>query len=106
MWDWSFKYASGRQTDTLYVPQGQPVKLLMESLDVNHSFFIPAFRIKEDVIAGKINTVGFKADKTGDYDIACAEYCGLKHSMMYTKVVVMPENEFKEWYSEEGTDNK
>ena len=77
-WDWAFKYANGRQTDTLYIPQGQPIKLLMESVDVNHSFFVPAFRIKEDVIAGKVNTVGFTADKTGNYDVACAEYCGLR----------------------------
>jgi cytochrome c oxidase subunit 2 len=105
-WDWTFKYANGIQTDTLYIPQGQPIKLLMESVDVNHSFFVPAFRIKEDVIAGKINTLGFTADETGDYDIACAEYCGLKHSMMYTKIVVMPEKEFNDWYSEEGTEKK
>ncbi len=106
MWEWEFNYANGKKTDTLYVPQGRPIKLLMESVDVNHSFFIPAFRVKEDVIAGKINTVGFKPEQTGDYDIACAEYCGLKHSMMYTKVVVIPENEFNRWYSEEGTENQ
>jgi cytochrome c oxidase subunit 2 len=106
MWDWDFNYENGKKTDTLYVPQGKPVKLLMESVDVNHSFFIPAFRVKEDVIAGKINTVGFNAEETGSYDIACAEYCGLKHSMMYTKVVVMPESEFNVWYDAKGTENQ
>lgn len=106
MWDWDFNYENGKKTDTLYVPVGQPIKLLMESLDVNHSFFIPAFRVKEDVIAGKINTLGFKAEETGSYDIACAEYCGLKHSLMYTKVVVMPENEFNIWYEKKGNENK
>lgn len=106
MWDWDFNYENGKKTDTLYVPVGQPIKLLMESLDVNHSFFIPAFRVKEDVIAGKINTLGFKAEETGSYDIVCAEYCGLKHSLMYTKVVVMPENEFNIWYEKKGNENK
>jgi cytochrome c oxidase subunit 2 len=105
MWDWDFNYDNGKKTDTLYVPLGKPIKLLMESLDVNHSFFIPAFRVKQDVIAGKINSIGFKAKETGSYDIACAEYCGLKHSMMYTKVVVMPENEFNSWYGEKGLEN-
>ena len=105
MWDWDFNYDNGKKTDTLYVPLGQPIKLLMQSLDVNHSFFIPAFRVKEDVIAGKINTIGFKAEEAGDFDIACAEYCGLKHSMMYSKVVVMPENEFNNWYNAEGIEN-
>jgi cytochrome c oxidase subunit 2 len=70
----------------------------MESVDVNHSLYIPAFRIKEDVIAGRINYLTFTANQPGEYDIACAEYCGLKHSMMYTKVIVMPGEEFALWY--------
>jgi cytochrome c oxidase subunit 2 len=78
----------------------------MKSVDVNHSFYIPAFRIKEDVIAGKENFLGFTADKVGDFDIACAEYCGLNHSMMYTKVIVMPEKEFIAWFdAEEEVEN-
>jgi len=105
MWDWTFNYENGTKTDTLYVPLNQPIKLLLKSLDVNHSFFIPAFRVKEDVIGGKINTIGFKAEEAGSYDIACAEYCGLKHSMMYTKVVVMPVNEFNIWYEKKGIKN-
>lgn len=99
MWDWDFNYANGKKTDTLYVPINQPVKLELISLDVNHSLYIPAFRIKEDVIYGKTNYLGFEADKTGKYEIACAEYCGLNHSMMYTAVVVMPEKEYNEWYN-------
>lgn len=99
MWEWEFNYENGKKTDTLYVPLGETIKLSMESLDVNHSFYIPAFRVKEDVIAGKINYLGFKPEKVGDYDIACAEYCGLNHSMMYSKVVVMPQNEFEAWYA-------
>lgn len=101
MWEWEFNYENGKRTDTLYVPLGESIKLTMQSLDVNHSFYIPAFRLKEDVIAGKINYIGFKPERVGDYDIACAEYCGLNHSMMYSKVIVMPKNEFDEWYESE-----
>ncbi len=102
MWEWDFNYDNGKQTDTLFVPLGQPVKLLMKSVDVNHSLYIPAFRIKEDVIAGKETFLGFTADRVGDFDIACAEYCGLNHSMMYTKVIVMPNDEFASWYNDES----
>lgn len=105
MWSWDFNYPNGKKTDSLYIPVGQPIKLLMESADVNHSLFIPAFRIKEDVIAGRTNYLSFTAQKEGRYDIACAEYCGLKHSMMYTAVIAMDEKDFEKWYddSEEET---
>lgn len=99
MWEWEFNYDNGAKTDTLYVPIDQPIKLNLKSLDVNHSFYIPAFRVKEDVIAGKENMLGFTPAKEGSFDIACAEYCGLKHSMMYTKVVVMNKDKFNEWYN-------
>jgi len=79
MWSWEFEYANGKKFDSLYVPVKKDIKLVMKSQDVNHSFFIPAFRIKEDVIASKENYLGFKAEKLGEYDIACAEYCGLNH---------------------------
>jgi len=97
MWAWEFEYANGKKFDTLYVPVNKSIKLVMRSQDVNHSFFIPAFRIKEDVIASKENYLGFKAEKIGDYDIACAEYCGLNHSMMYSKVRVVDEKKFELW---------
>lgn len=97
MWQWQFNYENGKQTDTLYVPVNKPIKLVMESMDVNHSFFIPAFRIKEDVIAGKTNYLGFTAGQEGSYDVACAEYCGLNHSMMYTKVTAVSEDSFSDW---------
>jgi cytochrome c oxidase subunit 2 len=104
MWSWEFNYENGKKTDTLYVPLGRSVKLSMQSLDVNHSFYIPAFRVKEDVIAGKTNYLGFKPERVGSYDVACAEYCGLQHSMMYTKVVVS-ENEFTAWLEKEEENN-
>ncbi len=102
MWSWDFKYPNGKVSDTLYVPVYQPIKLLMESVDVNHSFYIPSFRIKEDVIAGKINYLGFTPEEVGDYDVACAEYCGLNHAFMYTKIKVMPGVEFYAWYEKSG----
>jgi len=99
MWAWEFEYSNGKKFDSLYVPLNQPIKLVMKSQDVNHSFFIPAFRIKEDVIASKTNYLGFTANKVGDYDIACAEYCGLNHSMMYSKVKVVSAQDFEKWLS-------
>lgn len=98
MWDWDFVYENGANFDTLYVPVNTPVKLNMISVDVNHSFYIPAFRIKQDVIGGSLHYLVFNAEKTGSYNIACAEYCGLNHSAMYTKVVVLPKEEYNQWY--------
>ncbi len=100
MWQWNFNYDTGKRTDTLYVPLNQPIKLEMQSLDVNHSLYIPAFRIKEDVLPNRINYLAFTPEELGDYDIACAEYCGLNHSNMYTKVVVIPRDEFDVWVHE------
>ena len=97
MWHFKFKYQTGLQTDTLYVPVKTPVKINLHSLDVNHALFIPAFRLKKDVIPNRTNVAFFNAEKIGSYDIACAEYCGLNHSHMYTKVVVMPVNDFNNW---------
>jgi cytochrome c oxidase subunit II len=98
MWQFSFEYANGKKTDTLYVPLNFAVDLEMKSVDVNHSFYIPAFRIKEDVIYGQNTHIYFTAKEQGDYDVACAEYCGLNHSAMYTKIKVIPEDNFTKWY--------
>jgi cytochrome c oxidase subunit II len=98
MWQFTFKYNNGKSTDTLYVPINTPVKLEMESMDVNHAFYIPAFRIKEDIMHGQKTHLYFNAKEIGDYDVACAEYCGLNHSAMYTKVKVLNQNEFSDWY--------
>lgn len=106
MWQWQFDYANGKSTDSLYVPVNTAIKLNLESFDVNHSLFIPAFRIKEDVIMGRKNYLAFTADKVGRYDIACAEYCGLKHSMMYSAVIVMPEEDFAAWYGDDSSKSK
>jgi cytochrome c oxidase subunit II len=97
MWKWSFKYEDGKTTDSLYVPVNTPIKLILHSNDVNHSFFIPAFRLKKDVFPNRERIAWFIAKETGEYDIACSEYCGLNHSHMYSKIFVLPEEEFKNW---------
>ncbi|HLP16447.1 MAG TPA: cytochrome c oxidase subunit II [Bacteroidota bacterium] len=99
MWQWSFEYPNGLQTDTLYVPVGRAIRGDLHSMDVNHAFYIPAFRVKRDVLPNKANNVWFKSEKTGVYDIACAEYCGMKHSYMYTKIYVMEQKDYDTWYA-------
>ncbi len=98
MWKWTFDYQNGKKTDTLYVPIGKPIKMLIKSIDVNHSFYLPHFRVKEDAIPGRTNYLWFQPNELGDFTITCAEYCGLNHAYMYSKVVVMPEKEFNDWY--------
>ena len=100
MWQWSFEYPNGVKTDTLYVPVNTPMKLTLQSLDVNHSLYIPAFRIKKDAIPNKENIMWFSTPEPRSFDIACAEYCGLRHAYMYTKVVAMTHEAFNAWYKE------
>ena len=102
MWQWSFEYPNGLKTDTLYVPVSKAVRVDLKSVDVNHAFFVPAFRIKKDVYPNKANDAWFKSDKVGTYDIACAEYCGLNHSHMYSSVHIMPQKDFDAWFAEES----
>jgi cytochrome c oxidase subunit 2 len=97
MWKWGFKYENGKTFDSLYVPLNKAVKLTLTSLDVNHAFYIPKFRIKKDVYPNQTRTVWFKAEELGNFDIACAEYCGLNHSYMYNKVKVISEDDFNKW---------
>ena len=100
MWKWSFEYENGKKTDTLYVPVNQPVKLILHSNDVNHSFFVPAFRLKKDVFPNRERIAWFEAKEIGKYNIACAEYCGLNHSYMYSKIIVIPKEDFQNWINE------
>jgi cytochrome c oxidase subunit 2 len=97
MWKWGFKYENGKASDSLYVPVNRPIKLNLHSLDVNHAFYVPKFRIKKDVYPNQSRTVWFTAEQVGDFDIACAEYCGLNHSYMYNKVKVRSEKDFEVW---------
>jgi len=97
MWKWDFTYPNGVTIDSLVVPINKPVKLNIKSIDVNHSFFIPAFRIKKDAIPNKDNYLWFIPQEKGVYDILCAEYCGLRHAYMYSKIYVVHQDEFDEW---------
>jgi cytochrome c oxidase subunit 2 len=98
-WSWLFEYENGKQSDVLRVPVGKPIKLIMTSQDVIHSLFIPAFRIKEDCVPGMKTHLWFNANDIGTYDIFCTEYCGVGHSHMLSKVVVMQAKEFENWYA-------
>lgn len=96
-WTWSFTYPNGHVDNNLHVPVDRPVRLVMRSDDVIHSLYVPAFRLKMDVVPGRYNTTWFEATEVGDYTLFCAEYCGTKHSMMLAKVVVHPSGEFERW---------
>lgn len=98
MWDWTFEYPNGRVADRLYVPLDRAIKLRLFSADVVHSFFVPAFRIKEDAVPGQETFLWFKPQGLGPADIYCAEYCGQRHSYMISQVVVLPPEEFWAWY--------
>lgn len=97
MWEWEFDYGEGKVAKELVVPLNKPVRLDLISLDVNHSLFIPAFRVKEDVVPGYQNYLWFSATALGEYEILCTEYCGLLHSGMLTKARVLEEPEFNNW---------
>jgi cytochrome c oxidase subunit 2 len=100
MWEWSFDYGNGKLSKTLVLPQDKAVKLNLHSVDVNHGFFIPAFRVKEDVIPGYNNWLWFIPKYKGEYDIFCTSYCGLQHSGMNSKASVIDEAEFNKWLEE------
>ncbi len=97
-WSWSFTYPNGRQTSELYAALGRPLRLDIRSGDVIHGFFVPAFRLKMDAVPGQVNTTWFEPTQLGAYDVECTVICGVDHSYMLSKVVVVPEEEFKAWY--------
>lgn len=100
-WSWEFQYKSGKKSPDLYVPVGRDVKLIMTSQDVIHSFYIPAFRIKQDVVPGRYTAEWFRAEQPGNYQVFCAEYCGTSHSNMMAKIKAVPIADFENWL---GTD--
>ncbi len=97
MWSWDFDYGDGKISKELVLPINKPVKLNLVSQDVNHSFFIPAFRVKEDVVPGYDNWLWFEATEKGTFDIFCAEYCGLLHSGMLATARVVEDAEYTQW---------
>jgi len=97
-YSWVFVYDNDKETENeLVVPVGRAIKLRISSLDVIHSFFLPAFRIKVDAVRGMPTYAWFLANKAGDYDIECTEYCGVRHSAMIAKLRIVPEEEFRVW---------
>ncbi len=99
MYNWSFEYPDGTVTQELYAPVGKPVKLLMSSKDVIHSFFVPEFRVKQDVVPGMYSTLWFTANREVDTAVECAEYCGDGHSKMMTEVHAFPVQKFDDFYA-------
>jgi len=97
-WMWKIEHIEGqREINELHVPTGQNIKLIMTSQDVIHSFYIPAFRIKQDVLPGRYTTLWFKATQPGTYHLFCAEYCGTNHSGMGGNIVVMEPQDYAQW---------
>ncbi|MBL7661861.1 cytochrome c oxidase subunit II [bacterium] len=100
-WQWTFAYNTGKKAvNELIVPVGQPVRLIMRSKDVNHSFFIPAMRVKEDVIGNQYNYLWFEANQTGQFPIFCTEYCGLGHSAMLANLRVVSKEAYQDFIND------
>jgi cytochrome c oxidase subunit 2 len=97
-WMWKLQHPEGqREINELHVPVGRPVKLTMTSEDTIHSFFVPAFRVKQDVVPGRYSTVWFQATKPGEYHLFCTQYCGTSHANMIGRVVVMNMEGYQGW---------
>lgn len=99
-WMWKIQHPNGkREINALHIPVGQPIRLTMTSEDTIHSFFIPAFRVKKDVVPGRYTDLWFEATKEGEYHLFCAEYCGTDHSRMVGTVYVMSPEKYEQWLS-------
>ncbi len=99
-WMWHIQHPTGqREINELHIPAGRAIKLMMATEDVIHSFYIPAFRVKKDVVPGRYTTMWFEAIKPGIYHLFCAEYCGTKHSQMTGAIIVMEPLQYQQWLS-------
>jgi cytochrome c oxidase subunit 2 len=120
-WQWAFQYPNGvthamdekskekqpvadKGWSTLRVPAGRPIKLIMRSNDVLHSFWIPEFRVKHDIVPGQYSTIWFEAKEPGEYRAFCTEYCGQDHSMMMARVIVMKPEDYEAWMKQKEAD--
>ncbi|MCK4989709.1 MAG: cytochrome c oxidase subunit II, partial [Bacteroidales bacterium] len=103
MWNFRFEYENGKFSDTLIVPINEPVILDLVALDVLHSLYIPAFRVKEDMVPGQDKVMWFIPGTPGEFDLFCTEYCGLEHSYMFTGVRVVSQEEFDAWMTDTTT---
>jgi cytochrome c oxidase subunit II len=99
-WMWKLQHEEGvREINELHVPVGRDVKLIMTSQDVIHSFFVPAFRLKQDVLPGRYTTLWFRATRPGTYHLFCSQYCGTQHSGMVGQVIVLDPAQYQAWLS-------
>jgi cytochrome c oxidase subunit 2 len=100
-WNWLFTYTTGYTDTDLHVPPGEPIRVVGTSVDVIHSFFVPEFRVKQDMVPGRYDQAWFQADLPGEYRIFCAEYCGKDHSAMTARVIVHPDRaDFERWLAD------
>jgi len=103
MYSWDYTYPNGVETQNeLRVPAGKPIMLRMTSRDTLHSHYIPDFRVKEDSMPGRVTYLWFYPTEPGEHIVSCGEYCGIMHSYMVGKVIVMPKEEFNQWYNQEA----
>jgi cytochrome c oxidase subunit 2 len=103
-WMWKVEHAGGqREIDTLHVPVDTSIELIMTSEDVIHDFFVPAFRVKRDVVPGQYETEWFRPDRIGTYQLFCAQFCGTSHASMIGSVVVQSKSDFAKWLARNGT---
>jgi cytochrome c oxidase subunit 2 len=104
-WMWKVQHPGGqREINELHAPLGRPVRLIMASQDVIHSFFLPAFRIKRDVVPGRYQDMTFEARKAGTFHLFCAEYCGTDHSRMTGRIVVLEPADYEAWLARQDVD--
>lgn len=97
-WMWKLQHANGRrEINELHLPVGRPVRLVLATEDAIHSFYVPAFRIKQDAVPGRYTSIVFTPTETGRFALRCAEYCGTDHAHMGGEVIVLRETEFQEW---------
>jgi cytochrome c oxidase subunit II len=101
-WSWIFEYENHRKSPDLVVPMGKNIRCFLVSDDVIHGFYIPAFRIQQDTVPGIKTQVWFNATTTGNYDILCAQYCGLRHSSMLARLIVVQPDKFDAWMKGEN----
>ena len=105
-WMWKVQHANGRrEIDELHLPAGEPVRLVLSTEDAIHSFYVPAFRIKQDAVPGRYTSIAFTPTREGEYWLHCAEYCGTDHARMGGRVVVMAPAAFAQWL-QQGNENK
>lgn len=103
-WFWDFKYKSGKSSaGEFYVPVNTPIKLIMTSKDVLHSFFLPGMRVKQDIVPGRYTALAFTPNKEGQFQVFCTEYCGDQHSSMLAKMNVVSQEEYDTWLQEDAT---